>query len=1125
MGRSSSKFLETPNSPLQEMQYRETKRALQKRNQEKEQKRIAKLQKKQAKKNKKKDKKKTKKNKNRASLTKRTSGVERLKNPDYQIENNEINKSEFNRQMEEKIHMQLENDLCTFLMNHISLGTQFFGNFNSEMTNTMEEMLSKENAYNQHLDEHSILLTNPIDAIVAKWVKYKPTHGPDKHRGQVLQPQTLYVIFENIDIARPNDANYDSISALCKVEMDTDYFRTTPCKEDYVDMLREIKWKGYVRLKMREDPKLQKNLSSNVEEYYTECSSGYSTTSVYSTKKFTNERRKSFYSSDCDYDYTYITRLNTNLPLNELQLSSSRSAFQVNEKVLPESCVSSLENFIELINDLESDEESEEEEYDDDEEDGYSTTSETGMEKYKDYETLEAIRLYKIEQEHRKKLLRQKFLNSREFLCYFSALIQHKLREPLGLSQEELTTATYRGCSIHTEQFEIIPAIHVAHNAQNWPDCAFQFRIRDRPVFTNPSTGQQMQWPTRAMIKRIETFGFHVVPMGYVPKRQRNPFREIEWRIVFPKAERYLEQHLTNTQVKVFIMAKALIKTFVEQREKNKALLFVVDHLRMHLFWECERNYIAWPEEFLGEVLIRFLKTYMQSLREKCLRDYFIDERNLLENIPDYSLITLYSILADITANPLMHLMVALRNLEFSEKFFPKLNFKRIFENLSENYIIKLKTLSKNSRTLSILEKEEEEPSLMVDEGAKGLVGMKQFREKTNGKLRRRTHLMRHNIEVKKKLDYEQKRISIESIDVEFFFTKDLKNTQARHINQGLESLRRTNILEVLLDHLLAMSNKAIHMQIAHTAKIYIAQAKRLCKCYHKSGCDINAKEYLSDIHKLEEKLLDIEEADEHETHAPALPIRASIDTIQSFQKTKEQLLDRVETAKSNFYVEVKSDSEKNRSGLIEHSPKVLRPRVSIITCGDDSMTKHLQINDKLKSPSPIEPRKSIKFIEHIVEVHEGDINPIQKPDVQHPIGILRSQHNYNNSKVLEDKVVDVSSTISEEEVTCGISQIPTLETAATPLTDATITENTSTPTSTTADGVSSKPFWTKFGTAAGILKSTPIANSKLAKNISTSTEKILTTISAEEKTAQIRDMVKRKTVQLKGAFNQISDT
>ncbi|XP_012158894.2 uncharacterized protein LOC105665057 isoform X2 [Ceratitis capitata] len=1099
MGRSSSKLLEAPSNPLEELQFEERKREQRKRKQEKQLKQIAKLQKKQAKRqNKAKGKEKGGKNvaigcvgksaEKQTSITntKHASGsaTKRTNSLNSQSTSYEINKEEFNRQIEQQIQNQLDSDLCAFVLNQVSLTLQFFGNYEN--------------------------------------------HGPDKHHPQPLQSLAMYVIFENIDIARPNDANYDSISPLCKVDLDTEFYHTTPCKEEYAEMLRETKWKGYVRLKLREEPKVQRN-GVNEAELYTDVSSGYSTTSNYSLK---SPSTASCYRTESDYDYAYIAHLNTHHPLSELRMQSVSGQYNLNAKVLPDSCVASLAQFVEPLNDDDEDDETEDEDEEENDEntgsdtadedsgvEGYSESRIKVKSRYRDYETVEAIRLYKIEQERRKIMLQQCYLNSRDFMRYFGELVRQQLAERLQIQPEELDEGTYRGSSIYTKYYELIPAIYVAHNAQHWPDCAFQFRIRERPIATNPLTGQKFQWPTRAMIRRIESFGFHVIPVGYAPKRQRNPFRELEWRIVFPKAERYLEQHLTHTQVKVFMMTKALVKTFVEPQERNKALTFTIDHLRMHLFWECERNFTAWPEEYLGEVLLRFISTFMQRLREKCLRDFFIEERNLFESIPEYSLVTLFSILADIVANPLMHLMVALKNLDFAEDFFPKLNYKNIFENLSENNMLRLKMKAKNSRSLVGLETLDDAPALMQDDGAKGLVGMKQHREKTNGKLRRKTHVMRHKIEMKKKLDYERRRLSVESIDVEFFFRRNLKNSQLKQLNQGVENLRRTNILETFIDHLIAMTEKAINFRVLYLAKSFLVQARRLCKFYNNYGCDMGAKEYLSTIDSMEEEISGLQTNDEFTHLPPTLPIRTSVETGMK-AKVRKEVFEHLESVRRAVRVSVETTcSEQEKCKGKEFDNPLSKSDEEYV------LERRQELYDNL-TPS-MEPHKSIKFIEQVAEAHQGDTNPLSKLESQSLVGTLR--FNDEVTEICDAEEVYENYEMPNEYHTNNATTKHSNESGITDEKDdrARLVQTKAVVSSAGNETKMPEELEGRVGFAkkANMLRSLPLGNSQLLKDITSSTEKLLVRMASEEMRAQLKETIKQKTLQLKGAFNQSSET
>ena len=142
MGRSSSKLLEKPNNPLQEIQFKETQRERSRLQQEKEKKQIARLQKKQAKKQRK-TKRRNKRNSSCNSLhelqlqtnTSIRQGGESAEKPESQSSFNyhtmryDFRREDMNRQLETKIQKQLNEDLCEFILNQMTLSMQFFKNY------------------------------------------------------------------------------------------------------------------------------------------------------------------------------------------------------------------------------------------------------------------------------------------------------------------------------------------------------------------------------------------------------------------------------------------------------------------------------------------------------------------------------------------------------------------------------------------------------------------------------------------------------------------------------------------------------------------------------------------------------------------------------------------------------------------------------------------------------------------------------------------------------------------------------------------------------------------------------------------------------------------------------------
>ncbi|XP_022214048.2 LOW QUALITY PROTEIN: uncharacterized protein LOC111068687 [Drosophila obscura] len=847
----------------------------------------------------------------------------------------EHQREELQRTIEQKTLQQLDKELHTFLLNQLLLGLQFFAHFDAEMGAMDVELQFQRRACGQSLTEHSLLQASAIDVAVAKHLLFKPIAA--KH-SQPLQKPLTYVVFENVDISRPNDANYDSIATLCKVLLESDYYTSTPCRSEYVQLMEQSRWMGYVRLKLREEqgaheqaqpasssPRPIGRAASSGDEgegdgIYTD---GGGSTSGYSSGSW----------REGDYDHVYLARLNTLRPMEELRMGSGPP---LERNVLPEGCICRLASCLPAWLEQSDD--------DDDDEDESCPNSDGEEEEEADeqeaprsaYETVQVLRQCRVEQQRRQALLQQSYLSSEQFMKYFADLLRQQLARELQIPASLLANGSYRGCSVYTDREELVPAIHVP-NA--WPDCAFEFNLRARPRLTNLHTDEKFQWPTEQMRNRIRSFGFHVVPVGYAPKHSRNPFRELEWRIVFPQAEQFLERQLTAMQLKVFLLMKVLVRTFVS--DKCQAMGSLVEQLRAHLFWQCERHSNDWPEEFLGERLLRFVRSFDECLARKHLSDYFIERRNLFEHVPEDALMELRSIMAGIAEQPLLHLVQALRNLDHAPDFYPKLDYKRLLENFCCQDYLQLHSWGRFSRSANSilqqahlqqqqLDEEQQEQSQRVEvTDARGLLGMPQHQERSRGKLRRKTQMLRASNQQLQELA-DQRRSSLDSssmMDMSMQLllsrSRSLQDTPPSQcpagpqLNNGLEILRRTNLLELLIDHLLAMLAKATQFGNRLHAELYLEQAQRLCRLYQKLGCSQNAQHY---VEELLQASADIEGMCVAGAETPpALPRR-------SF------------------------------SGSIRSSPSP-SPMPS-------------------PHPSPLTPRqrrKSIKFMEHVVQIHTPD--------------------------------------------------------------------------------------------------------------------------------------------------------
>ncbi|XP_020808502.1 uncharacterized protein LOC110184347 [Drosophila serrata] len=946
----------------------------------------------------------------------------------------EQQREEFQRTVERRMLEQLDRELHTFLLNQLLLGVQFFSHFEAEMSLVDAELLARRQSA-----EHSLLQSGAIDAAVARNLLFKTNSS--KQPSQPLQKPVTYVVFENVDVARPHDANYDTVATLCKVLLETDYYSRTPCSSELVELMEQTRWMGYVRLKLRDRSILSPAMSSsnsNPGSPIPPISSDEECTSS------TSSSSSSGYSSG-DYDHVYLARLNTPRPLEELRLNRK---YNLESNVLPESCIRRLASCLPPELEQTDDEDSSSCDELDDNEDDEEQQHRDHNYPPAGYETVQVLRQCQAEQ------LQQCYLSSQQFMLYFGELLRQQLGHQLGISAAQLSAGSYRGCSVYMAKEVLVPAIHVPHA---WPDCAFEFGLRARPRLTNLHTAEQFQWPTEQMRKRIRSFGYHVVPVGYAPKRSRNPFRELEWRIVFPQAEQYLERYcLTPMQLKVFQLMKLLVKTFVESTDAQPPGGVLLEQLRAHLFWQCERYSNDWPEEFLGERLVRFIRSFDVCLARKHLSDYFIERRNLFEHVPEDTLMKLRTVMAGIAEQPLLHVVQALRNLQHAKDFYPQLDYKRLLRNLCSQDYLELHSWGKFSRPRQGFPVQQEEQQQEQDVGvpgpkisrrntditdAGGLLGLAQHQERSRGKLRRKTQLLRatNQRQLQRQLsEANQRRSSLDSLDLHRLLARSNSEISSQEmpakpqLNNGLEILRRSNLLELLLDHLLAMLARAIRFGNRGHAQLYLEQGQRLCRLYQHLGCSQQAQHFIQELQQ----------------------------------------------AASNMEMMVSSSS----------STRIPLPS-----------SEGFPFEEVVKSP-PLARRKSIKFLDHVVQIHSPD--PLARHMNPHPAniklsGILRGQSSHKDAEEVD--VIENQGEREEKKVENlkdkGQQQVEEVE--------------SSTP----------KEEGTKLS-LNGLIQRLNLDPNKL-EVISSRTEQLVQKVApSEAMREEIKEILKSKTQKIKDAFN-----
>jgi hypothetical protein len=289
------------------------------------------------------------------------------------------------------------------------------------------------------------------------------------------------------------------------------------------------------------------------------------------------------------------------------------------------------------------------------------------------------------------------YLNSIIFMRGFADVFSDRLGVSLGFTSG-LDSATLQGTKIYCDTIhnapdsrpikirnEIIPTIFSAI----WPKEALKWKVRPRKRVSDPRPDAVYTWPTQDMLDQVHSLGCHLLPLGYMPTRGRNKEQFLEWQLAFPEAERQLESWLTHAQVRCLLFSMALYKSFLEPLNMQLGLL--PTHIRTLLFWQCERNYAAWPDDRPGETLRKFLEKMYEAIMQQDLPDYFIHRRNLFESTPSTHLLKVQEKLLRIRENLVIHTLLAVRNLRYVDSsFYPAFDCKRLYHIITTDNLVTL---------------------------------------------------------------------------------------------------------------------------------------------------------------------------------------------------------------------------------------------------------------------------------------------------------------------------------------------------------------------------------------------------------------------------------------------------
>ena len=197
------------------------------------------------------------------------------------------------------------------------------------------------------------------------------------------------------------------------------------------------------------------------------------------------------------------------------------------------------------------------------------------------------------------------------------------------LSSMALLTQKTGTCRIQGPSVEIWTEFHDTSETGNdnvpsilckvWPTAAAEWK--DRP--------RHYGWPTKQDKEYIETFGYHLVPIGHPLSTKRS----LEWRLSFSIAERTLVWSFNHTQLQCYALMKLLLKEFVKTNcaEKHKNVLCSY-FIKTFLFWQFETtDPLFWRPTNLSGCAMYLLHEFYICIKSGVLRHYFIPRFNLLD--------------------------------------------------------------------------------------------------------------------------------------------------------------------------------------------------------------------------------------------------------------------------------------------------------------------------------------------------------------------------------------------------------------------------------------------------------------------------------------------------------------
>lgn len=153
-------------------------------------------------------------------------------------------------------------------------------------------------------------------------------------------------------------------------------------------------------------------------------------------------------------------------------------------------------------------------------------------------------------------------------------------------------------------------------------DFVYAYRCRCPGVLrTWAERPRACSWPPATVIKEVTESESFLVAKGF----GGSVFRSLEWRICFNKGENLLIQSLDETQLKLYILLKIVLKDILKPKYKE-ITTFMMKNI---VFWMLERSDLS--KECLVSRLMNAITLLKDAALENSLPYYMIENRNLFD--------------------------------------------------------------------------------------------------------------------------------------------------------------------------------------------------------------------------------------------------------------------------------------------------------------------------------------------------------------------------------------------------------------------------------------------------------------------------------------------------------------